>query len=167
MKKIDFIGKRNIDKFINKPAERNNIKDIDNKLLEYDEQIKYINKLFLEEDFIYKILLLHELKNKLTSYKNQDIEKNIYNENEIINISDIIEKLVISKLKCYYCKHNVFLLYKKVRECHQWTLDRINNNIGHTNKNTIIACLKCNLERRRIKQDAFLFTKQLKICKHN
>ena len=57
------------------------------------------------------------------------------------------------------------ILYKRVREDYQWTLDRIDNNIGHTCDNTIIACLKCNLQRRRINKGAFLFTKQLKIIK--
>lgn len=57
------------------------------------------------------------------------------------------------------------VLYKLVREEYQWTLDRIDNNIGHTRDNTIIACLKCNLQRRRTNKGAFLFTKQLKISK--
>lgn len=169
MKNIEIIGKKNIKKFddpyntiIN---QRNNIKDIDDKDLHYDEQLKYINKLFLEEDFIYKILILRELEKKRNSYKHQDIEKHIYSENCLINLSDIIEKLVASKLKCYYCREKIYILYKKVREEHQWTLDRIDNNIGHSCDNTIISCLKCNLQRRVTNKDAFLFTKQLKICK--
>ena len=27
-----------------------------------------------------------------------------------------------------------------------WTLDRINNDLSHTNDNTCISCLKCNLQ---------------------
>lgn len=171
MKRIEICGKKNINKLCpnnsqtQAPIERINIKDIDNAQLEYDEQIIYINKLFMEEDFINKILLIRELEKKKNSYKYQDIDKNIYSEEFIINLSDIIEKLVISKLKCCYCKQNIKLLYKQIRDNYQWTLDRIDNNIGHTNNNTVIACLKCNLERRKINQKAFLFTKQLKICK--
>jgi hypothetical protein len=171
MKQILINGKKNIKK-INDPysselIERNNIKDIDETHLYYDEQISYINKLFLEEDCIYKILILRELEKKRKSYKYQDIDKNIYNENNIINLSDIIEKLVASKLKCYYCKEKIMILYKRVREDYQWTLDRVDNDIGHSCENTIIACLKCNIQRRRINKDAFLFTKQLKIYKQD
>jgi hypothetical protein len=50
-----------------------------------------------------------------------------------------------------------------VRENKQWTLDRIDNNLGHNEDNVVIACLECNLKRRRTNQSKFLFTKQLKI----
>ena len=36
------------------------------------------------------------------------------------------------------------------------SLDRIDNNLCHSNENTVIACLKCNLQRRC--QDAKKFT---------
>ena len=44
-------------------------------------------------------------------------------------------------------------------------LDRINNNIGHNSGNLIISCLECNLKRRRINKDAFLFTKNFKLIR--
>ena len=44
-------------------------------------------------------------------------------------------------------------------------LDRINNDLGHNKDNVKIACLGCNLKRRRLNMDKFLFTKQLKIQK--
>ena len=65
------------------------------------------------------------------------------------------------------CVQKVFLLYEVVRESNQWTLDRINNDIGHNSDNCVLACLKCNLKRRRTGADAFLFTKQLNIVKKN
>ena len=102
---------------------------------------------------------------KLNSYKNQDIKKNIYNQDKLITIEEIIEKLVISKLSCYYCKKNVKILFVKVRDDYQWTLDRIDNSICHNNNNTVICCLKCNLERRIQNSNNFKFTKQLKIKK--
>ena len=60
----------------------------------------------------------------------------------------------------------MFLLYDIVREAKQWTLDRINNDIGHNIDNVLISCLECNLKRRRTNKDAFLFTKQLVIVKN-
>ena len=57
------------------------------------------------------------------------------------------------------------ILYKDVREKLQWTLDRIDNDVGHNSDNVLIACLHCNLGRRKIDADDYLFTKQLKIEK--
>jgi len=80
-------------------------------------------------------------------------------------IDDVINKLYECKLNCYYCKEKIFLLYDIVREMKQWTLDRNNNDIGHNTNNVVISCLDCNLKRRRINMNSFLFTKQLNIIK--
>jgi len=69
-------------------------------------------------------------------------------------------------LLCYYCKHQMFILYEVSREMKQWTIDRIDNDKGHNNDNYHLACLECNLKRRRQTDDKFLFTKQLKIIRH-
>lgn len=132
-----------------------------------NNQIIFINKLYLNEDFIEKKELTSNLNNKINSYKQQDIKRNLYNENTLIMFEKLIEKLLLSKLKCYYCKNNLYLFYLNIREKYQWTLDRIDNNKNHSNENTIIACLECNLKRRVQNKDAFLFTKQLKIKKQN
>ena len=58
------------------------------------------------------------------------------------------------------------ILYEVSRELKQWTLDRIDNDKGHNNDNYHLACLDCNLKRRRQTDVKFLFTKQLKIVKH-
>ena len=52
-----------------------------------------------------------------------------------------------------------------MRDKHQWTLDRIDNSIGHNKENVVISCLECNLKRRTTEIDRFTFTKQLKITK--
>ena len=72
-------------------------------------------------------------------------------------LEQTIEKLVASRLKCYYCKINMKLFYKKVRDMDQWTLDRINNDIGHNNNNVVICCLKCNINRRTTNDEYFKF----------
>ena len=112
----------------------------------------------------YKKECLKEIDGKITSYKTQDKNKNKYN-NDNITREQVIEKLVSSKLKCYYCKCNVFIFYNKVRDLDQWTLDRIDNDLSHSAENVIVSCLRCNLQRRCQNKDKFLFTKQLKIVK--
>ena len=76
-----------------------------------------------------------------------------------------MEKLVVSKLKCNYCKNQCLLFYKNIREKMMWTLDRINNNLGHNRDNVVISCLGCNLQKRRRGEEAFKFMKQMVIKK--
>ena len=73
--------------------------------------------------------------------------------------------MIECQLKCYYCQIELNVLYDISREMKQWTVDRINNDLGHNKDNFYIACLECNLKRRRRSDDKFLFTKQLKIIK--
>ena len=124
-------------------------------------QKNLLNKLYLNEDFIEKKLLISELKSKINSYKSQDIKKDFHEKSNLITFDNILEKLIVSKLKCYYCNKNLLLFFEKVRDNDQWTLDRLNNYDEHTNANTIISCLHCNLQRRRKNSEKFKFTKQL------
>ena len=94
-------------------------------------------------------------------------KKNILNIDKLISQEELIEKLLISKLKCYYCKCVCLLLYNNVREKKQWTLDRINNDVGHYNDNVVISCLECNIKKRRMNDNDFKFIKQMKIIKKN
>ena len=66
---------------------------------------------------------------------------------------------------CFYCKCELHILYEIVRELTQWTIDRINNDEGHNKDNFVIACLNCNIKRRNINSNKFLFTKQLLLVK--
>ena len=89
----------------------------------------------------------------------------MFNFLKFITYQELIEKLVISKLKCYYCWCNCLLMYENNREKKQWTLDRLDNDMGHTSENTVICCLECNLKRGTLDDKKFKFTKQLKIIK--
>jgi hypothetical protein len=110
-------------------------------------------------------LMKRQIEKKINNYKQQDINKNMYDSNNIITLEETISKLKESHLLCYYCNKEMFILYEIVRESFQWTLDRIDNSFGHNKNNVIIACLQCNLKRRKQSKDAFLFTKQLQIVK--
>ena len=109
--------------------------------------------------------MLSHIKTKLYCYKQQDILKKILNEKEIVSFEETINLLKNSNMKCCYCSNEVYILYERVRELKQWSLDRINNDIGHNNGNLVIACLECNLKRRRTNKDAFMFTKNMVIIK--
>jgi hypothetical protein len=131
-----------------------------------NEQVNFINMLYLGNQFNEKKEIIKLLKKKINGYKSQDIKKKRYNILLFISFDELIEKLVISKLVCHYCRCNCCLISKEKRENIQWTLDRINNDIGHYNDNVVISCLKCNLQKRRRNEKHFKFAKQMKIIKH-
>ena len=133
--------------------------------ISHSEQISLLNQSYLEEKKDKKNMIYREINKKMNGYKNQDVKKQIYNEKELITLEETMEKLVISKLKCHYCLQNTHILYTRNRDETQWTLDRIDNNLCHSNENTVIACLKCNLQRRCQDAKKFTFTKQLRIAK--
>lgn len=170
LKKIIVTGKNNVDKLEKKEkstrlvAEKwTNKTDLINE--NNENQTKMLNQLFLNQSFNGDKYVKKEINKKINGYKNQDIKKNIFNKKEIITYDETLEKLVISKLKCYYCKTKCLLMFNNVREERQWTLDRINNNVGHSKDNTVICCLKCNLKKGTMNDEKFKFTKQLKIIK--
>lgn len=135
-----------------------------NSIFQENKQLEFINKLFQNIEFEEKKICISEIKAKLNSYKNQDIQKK-RNADNIINFDEIIEKLVSCKLKCFYCRENMKLIFENVREPLQWTLDRLNNYYPHNNDNVVICCLKCNLQRRRQNHKDFKFSKQMIIIK--
>ena len=141
-------------------------KNKDDEFFLWDKQIEIINEIYVKNDFDYEYeIIKKQLSNKLSGYKQQDIKKNRFIENNFITLNKLIDKLKESHLKCYYCNDKIYLLYKLVREIKQWSLDRLNNDIGHEHDNVIICCLECNLKRRLKNSNAFLFTKNLNITK--
>ena len=109
--------------------------------------------------------MIQQINRKINSYKQQDKAKNLFNHEKIINCDQVIELLKSCKFICYYCRELVHILYKNVRESKQWTLERIDNDFGHNSDNVVIACLDCNLHRRTMYHERYVFTKQLVIKK--
>ena len=155
-----------LDPVIKKRKDATN-EDIPPEYFTIDKQIEIIHDLYENNsDIEYYKFIKGQIDKKISSYKQQDIDKKIYDMQDFITFETIIEKLKECNLTCYYCSQKMFLLYDIVREAKQWTLDRINNDIGHNTDNVLISCLECNLKRRRTNKDAFLFTKQLVIVKN-
>ena len=171
IKTINITGKHNIDTLqklktnTTSKAQRLTMENVCDADLSHNTQLTMLNKLYMECDFPLKSLLTKEIERKISGYKAQDLKKEIYEAALLITLADTLEKLLPTRLRCYYCKTVMVLLYKNVREPTQWTLDRIDNSKGHSKENTVVACLKCNLQRRVIPIDKFTFTKHLKINK--
>jgi hypothetical protein len=136
--------------------------------LSFEKQIMMINRLHLslpDKKDKYSQLLINHIKTKIHSYRHQDNLKKKYNESKFIDLDYVISLLIESELKCHYCDCKTYLLYEIVREMKQWSLDRINNDLGHNKGNLVMACLECNLKRRRTNKDAFFITKNLTITR--
>jgi len=168
MKKIQITGKHNQDKMngIENPtrAEANKYK-FDINHYTHKKQIDVLNNLYLENEIDNKKEITGILSRKLQGYKAQDKQKNLWNADKFISNEETLEALVVCKLKCHYCSDDIFFLYDKVGEKKQWTLDRVDNNLGHFRSNIVISCLECNLQRKDMNKDKFKFTKNLKIVR--
>ena len=151
--------------FTKETEERKNVKNINNDVFDSDKHLEMLQKLKTNTEFDDDKIIIKSLKQKLNSYKTQDKRKDRYDNETFIKYNELLEKLIESEMKCKYCESITLIMYANKRESKQWTLDRIDNSIGHSNLNTIISCLKCNLQRRCQNKDNFLFTKQLKIEK--
>ena len=167
MKKITLEKPKKLKKNISLSTLKSNGKDNHVDDIEHKKQIEIMNKIYLGITVENYKKVIQELNAKINSYKNQDKKKNKLDEETIIKNDELYEKLVVSKLQCFYCSRPVKIIYNYSRDDFQWTLDRIDNAVGHSNDNTVVCCLKCNLQRRVTDAKKFEFTKKLKIVKEN
>jgi hypothetical protein len=103
-----------------------------------------------------------QINNKIRGYKTQDLKKNIYTEPEFIKYNDVIRKLYECEDRCFYCKYPMLVLYENVRDPSQWTVERMDNKLGHVRGNFEMACLSCNIRRKTIHFERYILTKRLK-----
>tara|TARA_Y100000816_G_C25853423_1_gene445725 strand:- start:9 stop:548 length:540 start_codon:yes stop_codon:yes gene_type:complete len=109
--------------------------------------------------------IMKELQSKLSSYKTQDKKKKLFDNNKIISLKQIIDKLIDCELCCFYCKEKVKLVYEYIREPLQWSLDRLDNDYGHNYDNIVISCYLCNVNRKTMHFERYKFTKELVLVK--
>jgi hypothetical protein len=140
--------------------QREKIEDIS---LLLSEQNTHLQNLINNKNNNITALLEKQIKRKISSYKSQDINKKRYEEDKFILFQEVLFLMNQEEIKCYYCKCFMFILYEFARENKQWSLDRIDNDLGHNKDNIVLSCLECNLKKRKIKKESFLFTKNLKI----
>ena len=126
-----------------------------------EDELKFENHYDILNDSSKTKFINQQIKNKLSSYRCQDIEKGILNIDKFSNLSHVLDKMEECKMKCFYCKESVSLLYENVREPKQWTLERIDNKMGHNIDNVEIACLSCNLRRRTMHYERYIITKNI------
>jgi len=179
-------GKRNVDKLSDKLISDKLISDkllnnpkkhqrsrtmkwtIDDTFFTHDKQLEVLRRLIADDTTLdERKFFIKEINNKLNGYARQDKENGIHAHDlsGIISLNATVELLLVSKLRCAYCRECCELIYKDVMAPRQWTLDRVDNDRGHSGDNVTLACLACNLQRRTMDADRFKFGKQLRIVK--
>ena len=164
MKKIIIHGKG---KEKRKSLEKHANDISNNDLVNIKKNFELINKLFMNIDFSGNKLIKSEINKKISSYRSQDIKKARLDKDQFITFDYVLEKMVCCKMKCYYCKSNMKLIYKNKRDKLQWTVDRVENHLGHNLGNIVISCMSCNLKKRRQDSEKFKFSKQMRLIKSN
>lgn len=156
-----LIQKLNIeDSFFALDKQKELLLKIHNKA-EVNEKITFLNE---EEERIYNVMI-NQLEAKIASYRQQDKLKEILDDTNAIHVNSVVKHILQCDIKCFYCHTVMRILYKQSRDPTQWTIDRIDNDLGHTADNYVLACLGCNLKRRRQNLDKFNYTKNLTILK--
>ncbi len=144
--------------------------DFSAEIFSYENQMKIVldisNNKINDVDDVSKTAI-REINKKISSYKQQDKIKKLLSESKFLTFESVINKMVECELKCRYCNNEMNVLYDISREMKQWSVDRVDNDLGHNIDNFHLACLECNLKRRRRTDEKFLFTKQLNIIKKN
>ena len=154
-----FIGKEYHKKQITK------IQEPIYQIMNLQEQYCAIRSLYLSSLNSLSLLekeILRCLQKKRSGYIQQDLKKG-YDRESVVSIEEILELLILSKYKCCYCECPLYIIYTHKKEPRQWTLDRLNNDKGHTPLNCVISCLVCNLQRRRMTHRRFQQGKQI-VC---
>lgn len=138
--------------------------DFENKY-EKTNQLKYVFDILNNNHGKETEVITKEINKKISGYKSQDKLKKLFDPDKFVNFTNIIEKMSACELKCYYCKLQTNILYETVRDNTQWSLERLENEFGHNNDNVVISCLKCNITRKTMYHERYLFTKEIKNIK--
>lgn len=164
-------------------------------IMDHTRQVQLINMLYLKYETIlmgkaagsishdtvdYILSSIQEnIKTKVQGYKQQDIKKfcnpppsssikklpKEYISEKIISAHDVVELLVSNRLKCSYCKESCYVIYKSQYDKKQWSLDRIDNSVGHSVGNLVISCLECNIKRGTMNKERFEKGKNIRIVR--
>jgi hypothetical protein len=144
--------------FLNSPQNVQLTRGLDEQAVDDSIFIKSEQTLKKTMDYIQQ-----QLRNKRTGYRHQDVLKHIYDECAFVTEHQIVELLIRAEFKCFYCSEYVEVIYENVRHPKQWSLDRIDNSLGHNGENVEIACLACNLRRRTMYHERYVATKQMRV----
>lgn len=83
------------------------------------------------------------IRKMVSGSKDADKKKNRYNADLHVD-KCFIKQLIFESTKCYYCEVEMQFVEYNDTLC---TLERLDNNVGHSKNNCVLACMKCNKSR--------------------
>ena len=83
------------------------------------------------------------IKNMVYGSKHSDIKYKRYDANNFIDYC-FVEMLIDESMACFHCKKTMQLVEFTETLC---TIERLNNQIGHSKANCVLACKKCNCSK--------------------
>jgi hypothetical protein len=105
------------------------------------------------DEFIHKKIPKEDYKpftnwrEKFKGYIQQDKDKERYDEEEFITYMDLSGLMNEQSNKCIYC-------WKSLNNS-DWSLDRIDNKLGHNMNNCVLSCIHCNTTRKTTPYNKF------------
>ena len=87
----------------------------------------------------------HRLQNLCISHRAGDRHRDRYDADNHVTREHLIEQLETQYNRCYHCY--VLMDIGSGRVHNGMWLQRLNNKIGHTCGNTVLACRSCNVRR--------------------
>jgi hypothetical protein len=151
------------------------IEPFNEKNYSYEFRIDDNNKIipFMIKDngkYILDDITESSIKQKLESYKQQDEVSNRYEEDEFIEKEEITDLFKLQNCRCKYCWTDLYSKSKInssgikkviIPDGKIWTLDRVNNDLGHNKNNCVLSCLTCNIQRKDENYNIFYRKKAL------
>lgn len=116
----------------------------------HKEQIKKHQQFYIKSSL--NIIINHKIKN----YKKEDMKKNRLIDENYITINWVKDQLIKCNNHCYYCNKLLKLTGYEYKDSNQFSIDRIDNTIAHTQINCVISCWQCNKYKNKLSHDDFL-----------
>ena len=85
------------------------------------------------------------ISGKLVGYMDQDKKKG---REFNLSVDYILVLKDLQKNKCELCLNKMLWEWDKAGNPDQWTIDRIDNELGHIKGNVRLTCLECNRNHR-------------------
>ena len=115
------------------------------------EKIKEINKKHIEK-MKTNNPLEYKFRRMINTSKETDKIKNIFDDENYIDIDYLNKLYEIQNGLCLYCKCLMDLDFTR-DNTNKISIQRINNDIGHIKINCVFSCLNCNVSRQENKYD--------------
>ena len=94
--------------------------------------------------------LVEKIERKIDRYNSSDAKycRAVQPEsNEPLTSQWVIDRLLAQKNECCWCNKQLLLVNYRPYDPDQFSIDRLDNKLGHTQDNCVISCYKCNADR--------------------